>query len=110
MDLRDIVESAPKFSIRQYALRPTLEKHVSHRLANGVALRLFASATEAVQRQLEVADRQKVQLYRYIVAQAKSQIQTQIREGSADCATAKPHLYTGPASLPISASFRRQIR
>ena len=58
----------------------------------GVALRLFASATEAVQKQLEVADRQKVQLYLYIVAQAKSQIQTQIRERSADYATAKPHI------------------
>jgi uncharacterized protein (DUF2336 family) len=65
-------------------LRPDIPRH--H------LLRLFASATEAVQRQLEVADRQKVQLYRYIVAQAKSQIQTQIREGSADYATATPHV------------------
>jgi uncharacterized protein (DUF2336 family) len=65
-------------------LRPDIPRH--H------LLRLFASATEAVQRQLEVADRQKVQLYRYIVAQAKSQIQTQIREGSADYATARPHV------------------
>jgi uncharacterized protein (DUF2336 family) len=65
-------------------LRPDIPRH--H------LLRLFASATEAVQRQLEVADRQKVQLYRYIAAQAKSQIQTQIREGSADYATAKPHV------------------
>ena len=65
-------------------LRPDIPRH--H------LLRLFASATEAVQRQLEVADRQKVQLYRYIVAQAKSQIQTQIREGSVDYAKAKPHV------------------
>ena len=59
-------------------LRPDIPRH--H------LLRLFASATAAVQRQLEVADRPKVQLYRYIVAQAKGQIQTQIREGSADYA------------------------
>ncbi len=63
-------------------IRPDIPRH--H------LLRLFASATEAVQRQLEVADRQKVQLYRYIVAQAKNQIQTQIREGSTDYATARP--------------------
>ena len=37
-------------------------------------LALFASASEEVQRELEVADRQKVQLYRYMVAQAKNQI------------------------------------
>ncbi len=35
-------------------------------------LSLFTSASEEVQRELEVADRQKVQLYRYMVAQAKN--------------------------------------
>ncbi|HEX3502892.1 MAG TPA: DUF2336 domain-containing protein [Xanthobacteraceae bacterium] len=53
-------------------------------------LSLFASASEDVQMQLEAADRQKVQLYRYLVAQAKSQIQTSIRENSASYAQARP--------------------
>jgi uncharacterized protein (DUF2336 family) len=44
-------------------LRPDIPRH--HLLS------LFASASEEVQRQLEVADRQKAQLYRYMVAQAK---------------------------------------
>jgi uncharacterized protein (DUF2336 family) len=51
-------------------------------------LSLFASASEEVQKQLETADRQKVQLYRYLVAQAKSQIQTKMREGSTSYAQA----------------------
>lgn len=45
-------------------------------------LSLFATASEEVQKQLETADRQKVQLYRYIIAQAKNQIQTKMRENS----------------------------
>jgi uncharacterized protein (DUF2336 family) len=53
-------------------------------------LSLFAAASEDVQRQLESADRQKVQLYRYLVAQAKSQIQTKIRENSLSYAQARP--------------------
>jgi uncharacterized protein (DUF2336 family) len=65
-------------------LRPDIPRH--HLLS------LFASASEEVQRQLEVADRQKVELYRYIVAQARNQIQTQIREGSANYATARPYV------------------
>jgi uncharacterized protein (DUF2336 family) len=55
-------------------------------------LSLFADASEDVQRQLETADRQKVQLYRYLVAQAKSQIQTQMRENSSSYAQARPHV------------------
>jgi uncharacterized protein (DUF2336 family) len=55
-------------------------------------LSLFATASEEVQRQLEAADRQKVQLYRYLVAQAKNQIQTHIREGSASYMTARPYV------------------
>jgi uncharacterized protein (DUF2336 family) len=51
-------------------------------------LSLFAAASENVQKRLEVADRQKVELYRYMVAQAKNQIQTKIREGSSAYATA----------------------
>jgi uncharacterized protein (DUF2336 family) len=65
-------------------LRPDIPRH--HLLS------LFASASEEVQRQLEVADRQKAQLYRYIVAQAKNQIQTQIRDGSENYATARPYI------------------
>jgi uncharacterized protein (DUF2336 family) len=53
-------------------------------------LSLFSSASEEVQKQLESADRQKVQLYRYLVAQAKTQIQTKMRENSESYALAKP--------------------
>jgi uncharacterized protein (DUF2336 family) len=55
-------------------------------------LSLFAAASEDVQKQLETADRQKVQLYRYLVAQAKNQIQTQVRESSASYAAALPYV------------------
>jgi uncharacterized protein (DUF2336 family) len=55
-------------------------------------LSLFAAASEDVQRQLESADRQKVQLYRYLVAQAKSQIQTKMRENSSSYAQARPRV------------------
>jgi uncharacterized protein (DUF2336 family) len=55
-------------------------------------LSLFAAASEDVQRQLESADRQKVQLYRYLVAQAKSQIQTKMRENSSSYAQARPYV------------------
>jgi uncharacterized protein (DUF2336 family) len=55
-------------------------------------LSLFEAASEEVQKQLEDADRQKVQLYRYMVAQAKNRIQMQIREGSATYATARPYI------------------
>ncbi len=53
-------------------------------------LSLFAAASEDVQKQLETADRQKVQLYRYLVAQAKTQIQTKLREDSPSYAQARP--------------------
>jgi uncharacterized protein (DUF2336 family) len=52
-------------------------------------LSLFAAASEEVQKQLERADRQKVQLYRYLVAQAKNQIQTRMREDSETYAAAR---------------------
>jgi uncharacterized protein (DUF2336 family) len=65
-------------------LRPDIPRH--HLLT------LFASASEEVQRGLEVADRQKAQLYRYMVAQAKNQIQTQIRDGSENYTTARPYI------------------
>jgi uncharacterized protein (DUF2336 family) len=65
-------------------LRPDIPRH--HLLT------LFASASEEVQKELEVADRQKAQLYRYMVAQAKNQIQTQIRDGSENYATARPYI------------------
>jgi uncharacterized protein (DUF2336 family) len=55
-------------------------------------LSLFSSASEEVQRQLETADRQKVQLYRYLVAQAKTQIQTKMRENSESYAQARPQV------------------
>lgn len=52
-------------------------------------LSLFSTATEEVQKQLEAADRRNAHLSRSIVAQAKSQIQTRIRENSASYATAQ---------------------
>jgi uncharacterized protein (DUF2336 family) len=52
-------------------------------------LSLFAAASDNVRKQLEAADRQKVQLYRYMVAQAKNQIQTKIRESSSTFETAR---------------------
>ncbi len=55
-------------------------------------LSLFAAASEDVQKQLEVADRQKVELYRYMVAQAKNQIQAKMREGSSSYATARQYV------------------
>jgi uncharacterized protein (DUF2336 family) len=55
-------------------------------------LSLFATASEQVQLQLEGADRQKVQLYRYLVAQAKGQIQTKMRENSPTYAVARPQV------------------
>jgi uncharacterized protein (DUF2336 family) len=55
-------------------------------------LSLFAAASEEVQKQLEIADRRKVELYRYLVAQAKNQIQTKMREGSSSYATARRYV------------------
>ena len=53
---------------------------------------LFAAASENVQKQLEGADRQKVELYRYMVAQAKGQLQTKMREASSGYATARQYV------------------
>jgi uncharacterized protein (DUF2336 family) len=64
--------------------RPDIPRH--HLLS------LFAAASEEVQKQLETADRQKAELYRYMVAQAKNQVQTQIREGSESYTTARPYV------------------
>lgn len=55
-------------------------------------LSLFTTASEDVRKQLEIADRQKVELYRYMVAQAKNQIQTKMRESSSSYATARPYV------------------
>lgn len=55
-------------------------------------LGLFAAASDEVQKQLETADRQKVQLYRYLVAQAKGQIQKKVREDSPGYAAARDHV------------------
>lgn len=55
-------------------------------------LSLFAAASEDVQKQLEMADRRKVELYRYLLAQAKNQIQTKMREGSSTYATARRYV------------------
>jgi uncharacterized protein (DUF2336 family) len=59
---------------RRVWVRPDIPRH--HLLS------LFAAASEDVQRQLETADRQKAELYRYMIAHAKNQVQTQIREDS----------------------------
>ena len=48
-----------------------------------------SAASENVQKQLEGAERQKVELYRYMVAQAKGQLQTKMREASSGYATAR---------------------
>jgi uncharacterized protein (DUF2336 family) len=69
---------------RRVWVRPDIPRH--H------LLKLFTAASEEVQRQLETADRQKAELYRYMVAQAKNQVQTQIREGSESYAAARPHV------------------
>lgn len=55
-------------------------------------LALFTAASEEVQRQFEACDRQKAQVYRYMVDLAKNQIQTQIREGSSKYAAARPYI------------------
>jgi len=55
-------------------------------------LSLFAAASQEVQKQLEMADRRKVELYRYLLAQAKNQIQTKMREISSSYATARRHV------------------
>ena len=52
-------------------------------------LSLFAKASDEVVKQLEAADRPKVQLYRYMVAQAKHQLQTKIRERSSEYMAAR---------------------
>ena len=45
-------------------------------------LSLFATASEAVRKELEAADRSKAELYRYMVAEAANQIQSTVRGGS----------------------------
>lgn len=52
-------------------------------------LSLFSTASEEVQKQLEAADRKNAQLCRSIIAQAKNEIQTRMRESSASYATAQ---------------------
>ena len=65
-------------------------------------LSLFAKASDEVVKQLEAADRQKVQLYRYMVAQAKHQLQTKIREQSVG-------LHGSPRTCRITTPVRRAI-
>jgi uncharacterized protein (DUF2336 family) len=55
-------------------------------------LSLFATASEEVKKELEVADRKNAQLCRSIVDQAKNEIQTQMRETSASYAAALPYV------------------
>jgi uncharacterized protein (DUF2336 family) len=55
-------------------------------------LSLFAEATEAVRKELEVADRSKAELYRYMVAEAANQIQAKVRESSNRFAAARSHI------------------
>ena len=69
---------------RRVWLRPDIPRH--HLLS------LFAAASQEVQKQLETADRQKAELYRYMVAQAKNQVQTQIREDSESYTAARPNV------------------
>jgi len=69
---------------RRVWVRPDIPRH--HLLS------LFAAASEDVQRQFETADRQKAELYRYMIAQAKNQVQTQIRDDSEAYAAARPYV------------------
>jgi uncharacterized protein (DUF2336 family) len=52
-------------------------------------LKLFGIASETLQIKLEAADRRKANLFRGMVAQARDQIQAQVRERSADYAAAR---------------------
>jgi len=67
-------------------------------------LSLFAKASEEVVKQLEAADRQKVQLYRYMVAQAKHQLQAKIRERSSDYMAARLYVESLHQSGELSAT------
>jgi len=51
-------------------------------------LRLFADASATVRRELEIADRAKAEMYRYMVAEAANQIQATVRARSKDFAEA----------------------
>jgi uncharacterized protein (DUF2336 family) len=55
-------------------------------------LSLFAGASEVVREQLEAADRPKAELYRYMVVEAASQVQTRVRENSARYEAARAHV------------------
>jgi uncharacterized protein (DUF2336 family) len=52
-------------------------------------LKLFGVASEALQIRLEAADRRKANLFRGMVAQARDQIQAQVRERSGDFGAAR---------------------
>ncbi len=52
-------------------------------------LSLFKTASEAVRGELRAADPRKAQLYGYMVSEATSQIETQVRENSAQYAAAR---------------------
>ena len=73
-------------------------------------LSLFAIASEAVQKQLAAADRKKVELYRYIIAQANSQIQTKMRESSTHYAAARPYVEVAVSVRHIDRRARGRVR
>lgn len=55
-------------------------------------LTLFVNASEVVRNQLQAADRSKAELYRYMVAQATNQVQTQAREASPSYTAARAYV------------------
>jgi uncharacterized protein (DUF2336 family) len=99
----------------------SMRSRADHELALGMWVRpdiprqhlltLFAGASEEVQKQLESADRQKVELYRYMVAEAKNRIQTEIREQSSSYATARVRIValyrSGQLSDDVLLGFAR---
>src|SRR5262245_50658588 len=65
-------------------------------------LRLFAQASGTVRPKLEPADRRKGKLIREMVAQASDQLQTEVRERSAEYAAARRHVQSMHASGTLS--------
>jgi uncharacterized protein (DUF2336 family) len=55
-------------------------------------LRLFESASEAVQKKFEAADRGKADLVHQMIKQAADQLQTSLRDHSSDFAAARAHI------------------
>lgn len=77
-------------------------------------LKLFADASESVRLKLETTDRRKAGLIRQMIAQASSQIQTEVREESEGYAAAYSHVQSlhqsGELNEEHVAAFAREGR